>query len=114
MTRPMTDQAFYILLSLVEGPSHGYGIVGKVASLSEGQVSLKVGSLYGVLDRLVSDGRVEFDREEIFQGRARRYYRLTEDGAAALDQETERRTTAARLAAKHLRPWRAARAGGIG
>ncbi|MQA09894.1 MAG: hypothetical protein GEU98_15345 [Pseudonocardiaceae bacterium] len=37
-------------------PRHGYGTVREVAGLSDGRVQLKVGTLYGVLDRLVGDG----------------------------------------------------------
>ena len=34
------------------------------------------------LDRLCSAGLVEPDREEVADGRLRRYYRLTDEGAA--------------------------------
>src|SRR4051794_27087732 len=75
--RAMTEPAFFILTALVDAPRHGYGIVGEVAELSAGRVALKIGTLYGVLDRLVGDGLVELDREEVQQGRLRRDYKLT-------------------------------------
>ena len=56
------------------------------------------GTLYAALDRLRSDGLIAADREEIVDGRLRRYYRLTDDGAAALADEVDalrRRTEAA-------------------
>jgi len=107
----MTQPAFFVLTALAGGPRHGYGIVGEVADLSGGRVQLKIGTLYGVLDRLVSDGLVEPDREEIRQGRLRRYYRLTERGGAELAADAERQAAAARTAVERLRGWRPTRAG---
>ena len=52
-TRPMTEAAFFVLTALAGGPCHGYGIVNEVKELSQGRVDLRVGTLYGVLDRLV-------------------------------------------------------------
>jgi len=112
-TRVMTEPAFFILTALVDTPRHGYGIVGEVAELSEGRVRLKVGTLYGVLDRLVTDGLVELDREEVAQGRLRRYYRLTEAGGRALAAEAERQAANVRVASERLRTWRPALGGGV-
>ena len=92
----MTGQAFFVLTALASGPRHGYGIVGEVTELSQGRVQLKIGSLYGVLDRLVVEGLIEADREEAHDGRLRRYYRLTQDGRRALAQEAEVHAAAAR------------------
>lgn len=108
----MTEPAFFILTALVDAPRHGYGIVGEVAGLSDGRVRLRVGTLYGVLDRLVGDGLVELDREEVQQGRLRRYYRLTEAGKRALATEAERQAANARVASERLRAWRPALGGG--
>ncbi|MEU8301350.1 PadR family transcriptional regulator [Micromonospora sp. NPDC048909] len=102
-SRAMTEPAFFILTALLDAPRHGYGIVAEVAELSRGRVQLKIGSLYGVLDRLVGDGLVESDREEAWQGRLRRYYRLTERGRHALDAEAQRLAANARLASTRLR-----------
>ena len=93
----MTGQAFFVLTALADGPRHGYGIVGEVAELSRGRVKLKIGSLYGVLDRLSSDGLIEPDREEAHDGRLRRYYRLTRRGRNALAQEAAIRAATARV-----------------
>ncbi|MFJ8916546.1 PadR family transcriptional regulator [Amycolatopsis sp. NPDC102389] len=111
--RTMTEQAFFVLTALVDTPRHGYGIVGEVSVLSDGRVRLKVGTLYGVLDRLVADGLVEPDREEVANGRLRRYYRLTEDGRTALAAEVQRQASNARAASERLRAWRPADAGGL-
>ncbi len=93
----MTAQAFFVLTALADGPRHGYGIVGEVADLSQGRVKLKIGGLYGVLDRLASEGLIEPDREEARDGRLRRYYRLTRDGRRALAEEAELRAATAHV-----------------
>jgi DNA-binding PadR family transcriptional regulator len=98
----MTGQAFFVLTALADGPRHGYGIVGEVAELSRGQVKLKIDSLYGVLDRLSTDGLIELDREEAHDGRLRRYYRLTRDGRRALAEEAELRAATARVVRARL------------
>jgi DNA-binding PadR family transcriptional regulator len=100
--KPMTGQAFFVLTALADGPRHGYGIVGEVAELSQGRVKLKIGSLYGVLDRLATQGLIEPDREEAHDGRLRRYYRLTRDGRGALAAEAELRTATARVVRARL------------
>ena len=68
--KPMTGQAFFVLTALADGPRHGYGIVREVAELSQARVKLKIGSLYGVLDRLAAEGLIEPDREEAHDGPA--------------------------------------------
>jgi DNA-binding PadR family transcriptional regulator len=101
--QPMTGQAFFVLTALADGPRHGYGIVGEVAELSQGRVRLKIGSLYGVLDRLAAERLIEPDREEAHDGRLRRYYRLTQDGRSALAEEAELRAATARVVRARLR-----------
>ena len=100
--KPMTGQAFFVLTALADGPRHGYGIVGEVAELSQGRVKLKIGSLYGVLERLAAEGLIEPDREEAHDGRLRRYYRLTRDGRGALAEEAELRAATARVVRARL------------
>jgi PadR family transcriptional regulator, regulatory protein PadR len=106
VTRAVTEPAFFILTALVDAPRHGYGIVGEVARLSQDRVRLKIGTLYGVLDRLVSEGLVALDREEVQQGRLRRYYRLTDEGGRCLAAEAARQAANARVASERLRAWR--------
>jgi len=101
--KPMTGQAFFVLTALADGPRHGYGIVGEVAELSQGRVTLKIGSLYGVLERLTAEGLIEPDRDEAYDGRLRRYYRLTQDGRRALAEEAELRAATARVVRARLR-----------
>jgi PadR family transcriptional regulator, regulatory protein PadR len=97
----MRVPTFYILAAMLDGPIHGYGIIKRVQELSERRVQLPAGTLYGALDRLAEEGLVEVQREEIVDGRARRYYRLTGDGQEALRTEAARMESAARVV---LRP----------
>ena len=99
----MTEQAFFVLTALAGTPRHGYGIMQDVDELSGGRMQLKVGSLYGVLDRLVDEGLVELDREEAHQGRLRRYFRLTDDGLAAPGGGSARQSANVTVAAARLR-----------
>jgi PadR family transcriptional regulator, regulatory protein PadR len=98
----MTGQAFFVLTALADAPRHGYGIVGEVAELSGGRVKLKIGSLYGVLERLAAEGLIEADREEAHDGRLRRYYRLTGDGRSAVAAEADLRAATARVVQARL------------
>ena len=100
--KPLREPSFLILTSLASGPRHGYGVIQDVAELSEGRVTLRAGTLYGALDRLVDEGLVAPDREEVEQGRLRRYYRITADGRRLLAAEAERLATDARLAFSRL------------
>jgi DNA-binding PadR family transcriptional regulator len=103
MTTPLREPTFLILTALADGPRHGYGVIRDVASLSSGRVTLRAGTLYGALDRLVEQGLVAADREEIVDGRLRRYYRLNDDGANLLDVEARRLAANAEAAASRLR-----------
>jgi DNA-binding PadR family transcriptional regulator len=101
-SKGMTTAAFFVLTALADQPRHGYGILREVDELSDGAVQLRVGTLYGVLDRLTADGLIVLDREEVHDGRLRRYYRLTDEGAGALDAEAERMAAGASAAKQRI------------
>jgi len=86
----MQEPTFLILTALAVEPTHGYGVIQAVKALSEGDVVLRPGTLYGALDRLTEQGFIAVDREEAVDGRLRRYYRLTDTGASALATQVER------------------------
>ena len=65
-------------------------------------MKLRAGTLYGSLDRLVDEGLVAPDREEIENGRLRRYYRITGEGRSTLAAEAERMVANARAATVRL------------
>jgi PadR family transcriptional regulator, regulatory protein PadR len=81
----MREPTYYTLAALLGGPLHGYGIMKRARELSEGRIQLTAGTLYTALERLALDGLVTVSGEEIVEGRARRYYRLTTEGRRALD-----------------------------
>lgn len=82
---PMTETAFYILLSLRE-PNHGYGVVQMVERMTEGEVRLAPGTMYGSLSKMEKDKVIRFVREED----KRKIYEITELGRELLKLETER------------------------
>ncbi|HHY08836.1 MAG TPA: PadR family transcriptional regulator [Corynebacteriales bacterium] len=49
---PLTETVYYILLALLK-PAHGYLIMQKVEELSDGQVRMAAGTLYGALETLL-------------------------------------------------------------
>ncbi|WP_370881801.1 PadR family transcriptional regulator [Catenuloplanes nepalensis] len=99
----MREPTFWILTALTDQSRHGYGIIREAETLSGGSVRLQAGTLYAALDRLSAEGLVAVDREETVDGRPRRYYRLTDDGAAALATEATRLAHNAATAATRLR-----------
>lgn len=98
----MSSSAFWILTALANGRRHGYEIMQESAKASDGRFSLKATTLYAALERLERDGLVAADGEEIVAGRARRYYRLTEQGAAKLDHEVTALEAQAKVARARL------------
>lgn len=102
MSQPLTTSAFWILTVLASGRRHGYDILNETRTASDGRVSLKVATLYAALERLESEGSVKADGDEIVNGRARRYYTLTDEGASRLEAEARTMTLAAKAAQRHL------------
>ena len=104
----MQEATFLILTALAADSQHGYGILADVSQISAGRVRLRPGTLYTALDRLRGDGLIMVDREEIVEGRLRRYYRLTSEGGEQLAAEAARLQANAHAALSRLNP-----AGGI-
>ncbi|MEU1801486.1 helix-turn-helix transcriptional regulator [Streptomyces sp. NPDC019937] len=91
----LTEPQYFILAALMDGPLHGYGIIKAAEQATDGRLRIAVGTLYGALERMERAGLVAADHEEIVDGRARRYYKLTEDGTAMLSREALRMQQAA-------------------
>lgn len=89
MTAQLPQPAFWILTVLSAGRRHGYEIMREASEASEGRVELKVTTLYAALERLEREGLIVADGEEVVNGRARRYYRITDAGSGRLRQEVE-------------------------
>jgi DNA-binding PadR family transcriptional regulator len=77
---------FHILLALVQGPRHGYGLMKEVERESQGGVRLEIGSLYRLLARLLDSGLIE----EGLEIERRRYYRISRMGRRVLKAEAAR------------------------
>jgi DNA-binding PadR family transcriptional regulator len=103
VTTPLQEPTFLILAVLADAPMHGYAVIQEVSALSGGRVVLRPGTLYGALDRLAEQGLVAIDREEVVDGRLRRYYGLTDDGAELLAADAKRLTSNAAVATNRLR-----------
>ncbi len=99
----MQEPSFFILTALAGQSLHGYGVMRAVTELSEGRITLRASTLYAALEPLTEDGLLIVEREEAVEGRLRRYYRLTEQGASRLDTEVARLRANAALAARRLR-----------
>jgi PadR family transcriptional regulator, regulatory protein PadR len=76
-----------VLAILAEGDSYGYAILQRVRELSDGRMEWTDGMLYPVLHRLERLGHVEARWEVAESGRRRKYYHLTRQGRAQLDEE---------------------------
>lgn len=107
-----TEPVFLILTALLDQPRHGYGIIQEVRRITDGDVGLRVGTLYGALDRLATEGLVAADHDEVESGRLRRYYRLTDAGAAEVADQARRMAAEAAVAMRRLKGYRAAPASG--
>jgi DNA-binding PadR family transcriptional regulator len=76
-----TDVALLVLLSLADGPRHGYAMIEDIEQFSG--TLLEPGTLYGALMRLEKRGWIEPMPAED----RRHPYRLTAGGAAALREQ---------------------------
>lgn len=82
---PMTETGFYILLCLQE-EMHGYNIVQTVEKMTEGEIRISPGTMYGSLGKMEKDGLIVFVREE----EKRKIYHITELGREVLALEKKR------------------------
>lgn len=82
---PMTETGFYILYCLQE-PMHGYNIVQRVLELTEGEIRISPGTMYGSLSKMERDGIIRFIREE----EKRKIYHITDLGRQVLALEIQR------------------------
>ena len=76
-----------VLAILAEADSYGYAILQRVRELSGGHLTWTDGMLYPVLHRLGRLGHVESRWEVAESGRRRKYYRITPQGRAQLDEQ---------------------------
>ena len=85
---PLTPVVLHILLSLAGGGErHGYAVAQEVEALSDGQVRMGPGTLYGSLQRMLAAGLIS---ETASDDGGRRYYQATPFGERVLARELER------------------------
>lgn len=90
---PLTPLACHVLLALAEGGLHGYGIIREVAERTDGLITLRSGTLYTLLQRLLTEGLIV---ESALRPAAdddderRRYYEMTPLGRAVLEADLRR------------------------
>lgn len=90
---PLTPLSFHILLSLVDGERHGYGILKEIDRLTEGEMTPATGPLYLAAQRLLSSGLIAKSEKRPapeLDDQRRRYYTLTELGREVAIAEAER------------------------
>lgn len=74
---PLTPAVLHILLSLADGPRHGYGIAKEAGERTHGQIKLGPGTLYGTLGRLITAGLVVEGGGGDDEDPRRRFYQIT-------------------------------------
>ncbi|MEL6392067.1 MAG: PadR family transcriptional regulator [Bacteroidota bacterium] len=69
-----------------EGRMYGYQMNKRAKELTDGNYQLSEGALYPLLQKMVQQGLVTTETEEV-NGRSRRYYLITEKGLEAARQK---------------------------
>ncbi|MBO1003889.1 PadR family transcriptional regulator [Pseudogracilibacillus auburnensis] len=83
---PLTETTYYILLALME-PSHGYHIMQKVEKLSDRQVIIAAGTMYGAIENLSKQQLIKPVKTE---DKRRKTYVITEKGKELLQLDFDR------------------------
>ena len=86
----LTPIAFEVLLSLMDGPQHGYGIKLDIEARTQGELSLGSGTLYQAIQRLEREGLIAAARAARPDARRGRSYRLLPPGRAAVEAHLRR------------------------
>lgn len=87
---PLSESYFYILLCLSRGPQHGYGIMQRTEQLTDGEVAIGSGTMYGATSNMMKKGWIRETLSDEPGLERRRLYELTEAGQEALRAEIER------------------------
>jgi DNA-binding PadR family transcriptional regulator len=89
----MSSQTFQILLSLTDGPKHGYAVIQDIRERTRGEIRLTASTLYDALARMVDRAliqEVSAPANVTDHDVRRRYYQLTAAGHRAATDETRR------------------------
>ncbi len=97
-TGTLTPLSLAVLLALLDGELHGYGIIKAVEAQSDGRMRPGAGSLYAALDRMVRSGWIA-DRSDLnADGSAQRRFSITAMGRSVARAEVERLAALVQLA----------------
>ena len=83
---PLTETTYLILVALIE-PGHGYRIMQKVEELSDGNVRVAAGTMYGAIENLM---KLKWIQSVPSDDARRKVYQITDDGMTILREETQR------------------------
>jgi len=96
---PLTPVVLHILLALSAGERHGYAIAQEVEAITDGQVRMGPGTLYGSIQRMLAASLIdELPARKRDDDERRRYYRMTPFGRRVLELELARLAEVVRLA----------------
>lgn len=101
---PVSDQVFHVLLSLLDRPRHGYGIVQAVEARTGGAFTIGSGTLYSAIKRMEARGWIERVDGPAGEDPRRKYYGITEAGRRVAVGEARRVTKLAEYARDLLLP----------
>ena len=90
---PLTPAVLHILLALADerNGKHGYAVAREVEELTDGQIAMGPGTLYGSIQRMLDAALIEERRaNRADEDERRRYYRLTAFGRRVLSLELTR------------------------
>lgn len=79
-----------VLRTVSPGPLHGYAIGKHLRETSSGVLDVEEGALYPALHRLEKRGLLRSEWGRTDTGRRAKFYALTDDGRAHLEDEVER------------------------
>lgn len=83
---PLTETVYYILLSLFD-PLHGYLIMQKIEDISDGQVRMAAGTLYGAIENLL---KLKYIQPVSSEDKRRKVYQITDKGKEILLMDMRR------------------------
>jgi DNA-binding PadR family transcriptional regulator len=90
---PLSPAVFHILLALADGEKHGYAIMQEVTQMTNGEMKMGPGTLYGSIKRMLESGLIDESDERpdpALDDERRRYYRLTSFGEQVAKAESQR------------------------
>jgi len=94
---PLSPRAFYVLIAIADGESHGYAIARTVETATNGVVRLTAGTLYPIIRQMLRDGWIaEISGPD--DDPRRRSYRLTPRGQRVAQAEAQRLLETIRMA----------------